>query len=50
MGKVLTGITISADGFVTGPGESPGLKHPAVRQSPFAAFTGYRMQKAKAGS
>ena len=24
--------------------ESPGLKHPGVRQSPFATFTGYSVK------
>ena len=27
-----------------GFGESPGLKHPGVRQSPFATFTGYSVK------
>jgi dihydrofolate reductase len=40
VGKLLSG------GF----GESPGLKHHGVRQSPFATFIDYRVKKVKAGS
>jgi hypothetical protein len=39
MGKVLAGITISVDGYITGPDDGPG-----VRQSPFATFIDYRVK------
>ncbi|HVA59742.1 MAG TPA: hypothetical protein VNG13_04290 [Mycobacteriales bacterium] len=61
MGKVRAGITMSVDGYITGPDDRPGcglgkrlfegftqpldLEHLGVRQSPYATFIDYRVRK-----
>jgi hypothetical protein len=54
MAKVVAGITMSIDGYVTGPNDGPGnglgdggeldLEQLGVRQSPFATFIDYRIK------
>ncbi|MDQ3980557.1 MAG: hypothetical protein M3314_13540 [Actinomycetota bacterium] len=44
MTKVVVGITMSVDAYITGQDEA--LEHLGVRQSPFATFVDYRVKKA----
>jgi hypothetical protein len=44
MGKVLAGITISVDGFITGPGDGPGCVRD-LHRLPRQEVIDYRVKK-----